>query len=79
MTAAWTAAAALAGTRRLILAGGLTPGTVAEAIRIVRPFGVDVSTGVESRPGVKDAGRLRGFLEAARTGAAEVRGDVHSC
>jgi phosphoribosylanthranilate isomerase len=75
----WAAAAQIAGTRRIILAGGLAPDTVAEAIRVVRPFGVDVSTGVESRPGVKDSGRLRGFLEAARAAAAEVGDDVHSC
>jgi len=79
LTANWTAAAAVASARRIILAGGLAPDTVAEAIRVVRPFGVDVSSGVESRPGVKDASRLRGFFEAVRTSAAEVRGDVPSC
>lgn len=79
VTANWAAAAAVASGRQVILAGGLAPDTVAEAIRLVRPFGVDVSSGVESRPGVKDAGRLRAFFEAVRSSAAEVRNDVHSC
>jgi phosphoribosylanthranilate isomerase len=79
VTANWKAAAAVGSARRIILAGGLTPGTVADAIRFVRPFGVDVSSGVESRPGVKDSGRLRRFFDAARGGVFEVRCDVDRC
>ncbi|MBI4475824.1 MAG: N-(5'-phosphoribosyl)anthranilate isomerase, partial [Acidobacteria bacterium] len=47
-------------------AGGLTIDNVQSAIRAVRPYGIDVSSGVEARPGVKDHGRLREFMEAVR-------------
>jgi phosphoribosylanthranilate isomerase len=65
-TVDWHAAASLARRGRLILAGGLSPDNVGEAIRIVRPYGVDVSSGVESQRGVKDAGRIRAFVSAVR-------------
>jgi phosphoribosylanthranilate isomerase len=52
--------------RRLILAGGLRPSNVQEAIRVVRPYAVDVSTGVESSPGVKSAEKMRNFIERVR-------------
>jgi phosphoribosylanthranilate isomerase len=60
----WTAAAAVAARRRILLAGGLTPDNVAEAVERVRPFGVDVSSGVERSPGVKDHGKINALFEA---------------
>jgi len=60
----WAAAADVAARRRVLLAGGLTPDNVADAIARVRPFGIDVSSGVERAPGVKDHQRLRALFEA---------------
>lgn len=65
-TVDWPRAAAAARSRQIVLAGGLTPENVAEAIAIVRPFGVDVSSGVEEAPGVKDFAKVARFLEQAR-------------
>lgn len=62
----WAAAREHARRGELVLAGGLSPDTVAAAIAAVQPFGVDVSSGVESAPGVKDPARIRAFVEAAR-------------
>ena len=59
----WSVAAGVAVRRRIFLAGGLRPENVGEALRVVRPYGIDVSSGVEAEPGRKDAGRLRGFFE----------------
>lgn len=61
----WELAASHPGKPPLILSGGLNPDNVADAIRQVDPFAVDVSSGVESAPGVKDHGKLRAFFEAA--------------
>jgi phosphoribosylanthranilate isomerase len=63
-TVDWSAAAAIAAQRRILLAGGLTPENVGDAIACVRPFGIDVSSGVETSPGVKDHRRLRALFEA---------------
>jgi phosphoribosylanthranilate isomerase len=60
---------------RLILSGGLTPENVAEAIRLVRPHGVDVASGVESSPGRKDPVRVHAFIAEARRGFAEISRD----
>jgi phosphoribosylanthranilate isomerase len=65
----WSLVTALAARRRLILAGGLAPGNVARAVRAVRPWGVDVASGVESAPGIKDADEVRAFVREARAGA----------
>ncbi len=53
--------------RMIVLAGGLKPETVADAVRRVRPFAVDVSSGVESQPGRKDHRKIRGFVHAAKS------------
>jgi len=68
MTANWAGAEALARRRRVLLAGGLGPDNVAEAIRRVRPFGIDVSSGVEQSPGIKDRRLLVALFEAIREG-----------
>jgi phosphoribosylanthranilate isomerase len=73
MTFDWSLAAHVALKHRILLAGGLTATNVACAIEIVRPWGVDVSSGVEASPGVKDADKIREFIAAART-AFEVEG-----
>jgi phosphoribosylanthranilate isomerase len=67
----WDSAAELARHVELILAGGLDPGNVGAAIRHVRPFGVDVSSGVEAAPGVKSTALIEEFVAAARVAALE--------
>jgi len=63
----WAIAAEVAKERKLTLAGGLTPDNVAEAVRTVRPFRVDVASGVESAPGRKDPGLVAAFIAAAKS------------
>ena len=65
-TTDWEMACRAARNQYIVLAGGLTPENVAEAITKVRPFAVDVSTGVESRPGKKDSGKLRAFFQEVK-------------
>ena len=60
----WDVAAELSRSRRIILAGGLDASNVRDAVARVRPFAVDVSSGVEREPGVKDPDRLRAFVES---------------
>jgi phosphoribosylanthranilate isomerase len=59
-------AASVAAKHRIILAGGLTPSNVRDAIAAVRPYAVDVASGVEAEPGVKDPVKLRAFIEAVK-------------
>lgn len=67
----WTAAAAFVAGHRAMLAGGLDPDSVGEAILRVKPLGVDVSSGVEMRPGRKDHKKVGAFIRAARSAAKE--------
>ena len=67
-TTDWDVARRAAVGRRIILAGGLNAENVAAAVRIVRPYAVDVASGVESKPGKKDHGRLREFIQEVRRG-----------
>ena len=71
-TTDWEVAADLARGCQLILAGGLNPMNVGIAIRQVRPFGVDVSSGVEDQPGIKSADKIEKFVTAARMAALEL-------
>lgn len=68
----WSRAALVTRDRRVVLAGGLTPDNIEEAIVTVRPIGVDVASGVESAPGVKDLDKVTRFLTNARAAFARM-------
>jgi phosphoribosylanthranilate isomerase len=67
----WSLAGEVPEGKRLILAGGLDPENVTEAVQAVEPWGVDVSTGVERSPGKKDPLKVKRFIERARAAAPE--------
>ena len=66
----WDVAAEMARRHPVLLSAGLTPDNVGEAVRRVRPYGVDVNSGVEARPGRKDEARVTRFVSLARAAAA---------
>jgi phosphoribosylanthranilate isomerase len=71
----WDIATSMTKQRQVVLAGGLNPMNVAQAIAAVHPFGVDVSSGVESAPGCKDPEKIREFVHHARSQVLQVRVD----
>ncbi|HTZ34280.1 MAG TPA: phosphoribosylanthranilate isomerase [Methylomirabilota bacterium] len=71
-TGNWHSARSAAQTQRILLAGGLTPENVGEAIRIVRPYAVDVASGVEARPGKKDPAKMKAFFEEVGRASREI-------
>lgn len=77
-TVDWEVARRAAQSRLIILAGGLTPENVAEAIRVVRPYAVDVASGVESQPGKKDPVKLREFVQEAERAGRELERESES-
>ena len=72
----WLLARAAATRGRIILSAGLTPENVGEAVRVARPWGVDVNSGVEATPGRKDPDRVRRFVRAARASADKLADDL---
>jgi phosphoribosylanthranilate isomerase len=68
----WALAREAGGRGRVILSAGLTPETVGDAVRVARPWGVDVASGVEAAPGRKDPVKVARFIRAARAAAAEI-------
>jgi len=65
VTGDWSLGRSIAERFPILLAGGLTPDNVGDAIRAARPWGVDVASGVERSPGVKDEGKVQAFVQAA--------------
>lgn len=72
----WTLARRAAARGRIVLSAGLTAETVAEAIRVARPYGVDVNSGVEASPGRKDPDKLRRFVRRAREADLALAGEA---
>jgi len=70
----WALAREATAKGRILLSAGLTPETVAEAVRAARPWGVDVNSGVEAAPGRKDPAKVERFIRAARDAAAQLEG-----
>ncbi len=68
----WNVARRASSSHRIVLAGGLTPENVAAAIRAVRPYAVDVASGVETKPGKKDQAKVRAFIEEVRRAEKEL-------
>ena len=70
----WNVARRVVAAHRIILAGGLTPENVGAAIRAVRPYAVDVASGVEAKPGKKDHGKLKEFIDEVRRVEQQLEG-----
>ncbi len=77
--AEWNVARSLARKAPILLAGGLNPTNVAQAVRQVQPWGVDVASGVETSPGVKDPQKVRAFVDAVRKNEEEMPHDQPGC
>jgi phosphoribosylanthranilate isomerase len=77
-TTDWELARQATAAHRIILAGGLKVENVAQAIKIVQPYGVDVASGVERKPGRKDHGKLREFIQEVRRAEAQLDAAVHN-